>query len=136
MTTNNYKHNFLAIIGLTILFQILAVIYYLPGVFGQFYYKPLNLSDSPEYSPAVYITGLVGAFVMTYCLSWLVGQVKSMSLGSGLKLGLGVFIAMASVLSVRYAFAVIPNSVIFVDLGFVLIISLLFSIILSVWRRK
>lgn len=134
------KHNHLAVLTLTLLFQPLGALYYSPIGFGNLWLAAQGFTPEQDIAARLgaepFIYGLLGALGLCYFLSFRVQASGATTFKQGAQVGLMFFLGAASILSIRFKFLGVATSVLAMDLGFTALTVLLASGILAVWRKQ
>ncbi len=132
----NLKINHVAVIILTVLYQLVAMIWY--GAFAQPWMSLNNLTEAEvgDPSPIPYIVAVIAALITNYVFAAFFKRMKVMKIGDGIKIALLVWLAFyfAEFFTVNM-FSMRPVALSFVDGGKTLINFLLTGIILAAWVK-
>ena len=130
--------NHLAVLVTVILHQVLGFLWYSPFLFVPARLAALGLpaSEATVVDPVAIgmdaITWLVAAYVMAF----LVQKTGSTSAGKGAALGALLFLVEIPAIAPKYAFAHIKPIVTAIDLGNLLLVTVITCVILGAWQKK
>lgn len=133
------RHNNVAIWLMVFFNFLLLILWYSPLMFYYPWSNDLGFNQ-PGFRPKdnlPYVTVVVSFIAMNYTISWLVQVLNKDSWKKGAKFGLLLFFGLAApLMASRYKPLDISTKVLFIDMGFVLVVMMVNTMILAVWRKN
>ena len=130
--------NYMAIIAVVALRQVLGFLWYSPFLFLQAWKESVGLDEGDfSLNATPFIADIFGSFFMAYVLSLMVEKFHCKTIEDGAKLGVMVWLGfIGPILASHYLFIGFEFDAIAIDAGKELIGLVLSGVILSVWRKK
>jgi hypothetical protein len=130
--------NHLAVLVTVILHQVLGFLWYSPFLFVPARLAALGLpaSEATAVDPVAIGIDAVTWIVAAYVMAYLVQKTDAKSAGKGAALGALLFLIEIPALAPKYAFAHIKPIVAVIDLGNLLVVTLITCSILGAWQKK
>lgn len=133
------RHNHIAVWVTVILNVALGFLWYAPFSFLEpwAYGFGTDTAAMGQPNPMAFIVVIIGAIFACYVTSWLITRMEIFGIRGGLKLGLLLWLGFGfPTIAPHYLFAQVGQSALIIDLGFVLIATVLTALILTLWRRR
>ncbi len=130
--------NHLAVLATLILHQVLGTLWYSPYAFVGARLAALGrpASDASVVDPTALGMDVVTWLVATYAMAWLVQRTGATTLRKGAALGVLLWLVEIPALAPKLAFAGISPTVTAIDLGNLLVVTVLTCAILGAWQKK
>ncbi len=135
------KHNYLAIIVMIIAHMVIGFLWY-GVVFSETWShaalgKPVAEVQKQPMSAVPYIINIIGAACACFFISWLVQKLNITTFSGGLQLGVYAAIGLVfPALATHYLFLNISNTVLAIDLGMSITLTILTAGVLAAWRKN
>jgi len=132
----NMKINHLAVILLTIAYQIIAMVWY--SIFSNLWMSLNGFTDADfaDQSPMPYIYAVITALVTNYALAFLFRNLKVEQAGHGVKIAVLCWLAFSfAEISTVYMFSLKPFALSLVDGGKSLVAFVISGIVLGSWKK-
>lgn len=129
----------LVVFGVVVMHQALGYLWYSPGVFLDSWLRAQGrlASDLQNMGPAPLVWSMVGNFCAAYAMAWIVQVSGARGAWSGVIVGLKLFAGFALLLTgAHYQFLAVSSTVLWIDLGLLLIWMPLACLVLSVAHQK
>src|SRR6185503_19308063 len=131
--------NHVAIVVSVILHQILGFLWYSPAPWVNTRLEALGrpLTEASAVDPVALALDIVGWFLASYVIAWLVKKTGADTAAKGALLGLVLWLGLAvPTLVPHYAFAGVKPVVTVIDLANVLVACVMTGAILAAWPKK
>lgn len=131
--------NWLAILVVVIIHQILGFVWYSPQVFGNVWFIEATPANVVELQPQIglYIFAVVAALMLTVMFSYFVEQTGVRSAWDGVQLGVLFWLGFVfPIMAMHYLFMQYSFRLIAIDTGKELLGLIISGIILATWRKN
>lgn len=131
--------NHLAVWLLVLAQQVIALIWYSPALFGDWWLRlqGKTAADVDASNPTPFVIAILAATAMTYFYAWLLRRLAIRTIGSALRLAALVWISVSFLeFAMHYAFLGFPVGLLLIDMGKSLLGVLLVAVVLVSWPRR
>ena len=130
--------NHLAILVTVVLHQALGALWYSPVLFVRARLAALGrpASEATAVDPVALAMDVVTWWIATYAMAWLILKAGATTARKGAVVGVLLWLIQIPALAPKLAFAKISSTVTAIDLGNLLLVTVLTCTILGAWQKK
>lgn len=133
-----YEYNWLAVIAMVVFSMALGFVWYAKGVFGNRWMRFVGLQeDDVKKGPGagVWVGMIIGSFIETAILAWLVALTYSGTFFEGLLAGFYIWLGFVfTTYMASYMFARRPLGLLIIDTGYNLVFLAIAGGVLGAWQ--